>query len=109
MRLNASTLLETVVSSLVFMIVFALALGAASRINRISNPAWDEMEQAFNERRALLRIMESGQIEYEYSWGKLSFEAGDAYLGLVPVTMTATMRDGQKVVYKFYADEDESL
>ena len=107
MKLKATSLLETVVSSLIFLIVFGVAMGAASHINRISHPDWAEMEKDFNAYRDSIRTVDAGRYEYGCSWGKLLFETvkKEEPEGLAEISMTATMRGGQKIVYQYFEDE----
>ena len=105
MRLKATTLLETVVSSLVFMIVFAVAMSAIPRINRISHPDWAAMERDFNACRDSVVTREPGTYAFKYPWGVLSFEKKEAGRGLMEVTATASMKSTQKIVYRYLSDE----
>lgn len=51
MRLKATTLLETIVASLIFLLVFGMAMEALVHIHKINDPDWAAMERGFNEFR----------------------------------------------------------
>lgn len=76
MRLKATTLLETIVASLIFLLVFGMAMEALVHIHKINDPDWAAMERGFNEFRDSLVVRSDGTREY--SWGTMRWTRKDA-------------------------------
>ncbi len=102
--LAATSLLETVVATVVFLIVFGMAMGASVNLRRLGSPDWARIETDFNAVRA--RMPEDGQV-YEYDWGEIGTECSE-YLeipGLLDVRVTIKLKDGRRSIYRYlYCD-----
>lgn len=109
MRLKATTLLETIVASLIFLMVFGMAMEALVHIHKISDPDWTAMERSFNEFRDSSVVMSNGSREY--SWGTMRWGSKDAseMEGLVEINVTATMKGGQKIEYRYLRNETDEI
>lgn len=109
MRLKATTLLETIVASLIFLLVFGMAMEALVHIHKISDPDWSAMERSFNEFRDSSVVMSDGSREY--SWGTMQWVRKDAaeLEGLVEVNVTVTMNGGQKIEYRYLSNETDEI
>ncbi|HBH09505.1 MAG TPA: hypothetical protein DDX40_08925 [Rikenellaceae bacterium] len=109
MRLKATTLLETIVASLIFLLVFGMAMEALVHIHKISNPDWSAMEQSFNEFRDSSVVMSDGLREYP--WGTMRWVRKDTseMEGIVEINVTATMKGGQKIEYRYLVDEKDEI
>ena len=109
MRLKATTLLETIVASLIFLLVFGMAMEALVHIHKVSDPDWSAMEQSFNEFRDSSVVMSDGLREC--SWGTMRWTHKSAFdtEGLVEINVTATMKDGQKIEYRYLIDETDEI
>lgn len=105
MKLKAATLLETIVSSLVFLIVFGLAMDSVNRIKKVSGTDWTQMEKDFNACRDSLVNMAAGKYQYTFSWGILSFDKMDEGNGLMQICADVAFRSGQHVTYQYLWDE----
>lgn len=109
MRLKATTLLETIVASLIFLLVFGMAMEALVHIHKISDPDWAAMERGFNEFRDSLVVRSGGTREY--SWGTMRWTRKDAsdIEGLVEINVTAMMKGGQKIEYRYLRNETDEI
>ncbi len=107
MRLKATTLLETIVASLIFLLVFGMAMEALVRIHKVRNLDWVAMERSFNEFCDSSALLSDGLREY--SWGTIRWVLKDAseMEGLVEVNVTATMKGGQKIEYRYLRNETD--
>jgi len=105
MKLKAATLLETIVSSLVFLIVFGLAMDSVNRIKKVSGTEWAQMEKDFNAYRDSLVNMAAGKYQYAFSWGILSFDKVEEENGLMKICADVSLRSGQHVTYQYLWDE----
>ncbi len=104
MKLSGSTLLETLVATILFLLVFSIAIETIVRINKMRNVDWISMELEFNRER------ESGvpirDTSLAYPWGTMHWEVAsdDEFPELKAYTVTACMKNGQKAVYHFIKD-----
>ena len=106
-RLRASTLVETLVASVVFLIVFGMAMTSAVNLRKMQTPDWARIERDFNEFRK--RIPENGE-PYKYEWGRIEANCSDyqEVSGLIDVQVTLILRDGRKTVYRFLYCEEKT-
>ena len=105
MRVKATSLVETLVASVVFLIVFGMAMSAAVSLRKLCAPNWAQIERDFNEFRK--QAPEDGVIQ-EYDWGAIETACSDYHevSGLIDVQVTLILRDGRKTVYRYlYCDE----
>lgn len=105
MRIAATILLETIVSSLIFLIVFFIALESINKINRAGHPDWSAVERAINERRDSTSFYSEGCHEFEYPWGTLVLEKQMERNGLMSITITSSVNDYNNIVYRYLYDE----
>ena len=99
-RLAAASLLETIVATVVFLIVFGMAMSSSVNLRRLGSPDWARIETDFNAVREM--VPENGQ-EFEYGWGKIKTDCQGyrEVSGLVEVRATITLKDGRKSVYRY--------
>jgi hypothetical protein len=99
-RLKATTLLETIVASIVFLIVFGMAMTSAVNLRRMDKPDWAHIETDFNAMRTL--APEDGHV-YEYDWGDIETSCRNyrEIPGLVDVQATISLKDGRKFAYRY--------
>lgn len=109
MRLTATTLLEAIVASLIFLLVFGMAMEALVHIHKVSDPDWSAMERSFNEFRDSSTLVSDGSREY--FWGTMRWVLKDASEkeGLVEINVTATMKGGQKIEYRYLRNETDEI
>lgn len=104
MKLAGSTLLETLVATILFLLIFGIAIEALVRINKVGNVDWVSMERVFNQwRDSEIPAKDTTSI---YPWGTMQWEVtSDAKLSeLRMYTVTAYMKNGQTAVYYFFKD-----
>lgn len=106
MRLKAAALLETIVASLIFLLIFGMAMDALVHIHKTSDPDCAVMERTFNEFRDSSVAVSEGFCEY--SWGAIRWLCKDVseMEGLVEVNVTATMKGGQKIEYRYLRNNE---
>lgn len=106
MRLKATSLLETVVASVIFLIVFGMAMRAAVDLRKLGTPDWAQIERDFNEFRK--RVPEDGEV-LEYEWGKIETQCRGYHdvPGLVDVQVTLHLKDGRRTVYRYLCCEEK--
>lgn len=104
MKIRGATLLETLVATAVFLIVFGLSLGALVRINRMGDADWATMEKDFNRRRETPGNLPDTVVVYP--WGKMTWTVSDSNEAddLSDIKVTAVMKGGQTVIYRFLKD-----
>lgn len=112
MRLKATSLIETLVASIVFLIVFVIAMDSVVRLNSSYRPgsSWAEMERDYNESRTRYKrlLMESGAgyKSYAFRWGRIDFscERYKDFDDLWLVTATVVPSHGNGFSYIFLHD-----
>lgn len=99
-RLRASTLVETLVASVVFLIVFGMAMTSAVNLRKMQTPDWVRIERDFNEFRK--QVPENGQ-QFEYAWGWIEANCSDYHNvpGLLYVQATIRLKDGRRTEYRY--------
>lgn len=99
-KVQASTLMETLVASVVFLIVFAMAMTSAVNLRKMETPDWARIERDFNEFRK--QIPEDGK-QYEYDWGRIEATCSDYHNlpGLLDVQVTIRLKDGRRTWYRY--------
>lgn len=100
MKLKATSLLEAIVASVVFLIVFGMAMTSAVNLRKLGTPDWARIERDFNEFRK--QNPENGE-QYEYDWGRIEATCSDYHdvPGLLDVQITIRLKDGRKTVYRY--------
>lgn len=105
MILKATSLLETIVASVVFLIVFGMAMSSVIHLQKMKAPDWASIEEDFNE--FVRRVPENGKA-YEYEWGQIE-TACDEYRdvpGLLHIHATIRLKDGRKTIYRYLQCDD---
>lgn len=104
-RLRASTLVETLVASVVFLIVFGMAMTSAVNLRKMQTPDWARIERDFNEFRKQVPI--NGE-PYEYEWGRIEAVCSEYHdvPGLLDVQVTLRLKDGRKTVYRYLISKE---
>lgn len=98
--LKATSLLETIVASIVFLIVFGMAMTSTVNLRKMEKPEWARIETDFNAMRKL--APEDGHV-YEYDWGDIETTSRDYHevQGLFDVQATISLKDGRKFAYRY--------
>jgi hypothetical protein len=98
--LEATSLLETIVATVIFLIVFGMAMTSAVNLHRLGTPDWAGIERDFNEIRTL--APEDGRV-YVYDWGEIETESGYYHEvpGLKEVHALIKLKDGRKMKYRY--------
>lgn len=105
MRVKATSLVETLVTSVVFLIVFGMAMDTAVNLRKLKVPDWAMIERDFN---AYRKLAPEDEQTYVYEWGKIytSCSGYHSVPGLADVQVTIILRDGRKTVYRYlYCEE----
>lgn len=101
MKLSGSTLLETLVATILFLLIFNIAIDALVRVNKLRNADWVSMERDFNQWRDTGVPVRDTMISYP--WGTIlwKIDSGEECDDLYIYTVTANMKNGQTAVYQF--------
>lgn len=104
MRFKATSLLETIIASLIFLLVFGIALDTITSVNRFYKPDWVGMERDFNAFRDSILVQDGVR---NYSWGRMEWHCNEVInvSGVNEIQVDVTMRGGYKVIYKYIVNE----
>ncbi len=102
MKLPGSSLLETLVATILFLLIFSISIEALVRINKIRNADWVSMEMEFNRSRE--SALPGRDTTLTYPWGEMKWnvDSDDELTELKMYTVTAYMKNGQTTVYHFF-------
>ena len=102
MKLPGSTLLETLVATILFLLIFSISIEALVRINKIRNADWVSMEREFNRSRE--SALPGRDTTLTYPWGEMKWnvDSDDELTELKMYTVTAYMKNGQTTVYHYF-------
>ncbi len=102
MKLPGSSLLETLVATILFLLIFSISIEALVRINKIRNADWVSMEREFNRSRE--SALPGRDTTLTYPWGEMKWnvDSDDELTELKMYTVTAYMKNGQTTVYHFF-------
>lgn len=113
-KLQATSLLETIVSSIIFMIVFIIAMHSMTNLLVYENrqPNYLIIE---NDMKKCRRLIEKEGIEenvneryYPFSWGKVRVSVSPYKDNIFLIYMSSEIEGGQSIGYRFlYANEQE--
>ena len=104
-RLSGSTLLETIVASIIFMIIFGIAMDVLTRII-ISNHKDNEnllIESAFGKCQRELTIRPTSLVNqtFTFDWGEIQVTISPYRRNLFKVKMNATTKANKSVSYRY--------
>ncbi len=104
MKISGSTLLETLVATILFLLVFSIAIETIVRINKVRNVDWASMELEFNRKRE--SEVPIRDTSFAYAWGTMRWAvvSDDELAELKAYTVTTYMKSGQIIVYHFIKD-----
>lgn len=104
MKLPGSSLLETLVATILFLLIFSISIEALVRINKIRNADWVSMEREFNRSRE--SALPGRDTTLTYPWGAMKWDVGydEELTELKVYKVTAYMKNGQTAVYNFLKD-----
>jgi len=104
--LAATSLLETIVATVIFLIVFGIAMTSAVNLHRLGTPDWAGIEKDFNEIRLL--APEDGR-EYDYDWGEIETECSYYHEvpGLKEVNALIKLKDGRSLTYRYLVCDEK--
>lgn len=110
-RLSGSTILETVVASIIFMIVFSMAMDILTRIV-ISNHKDNEsliIESAFSKckREIKRKGLTVGSETYTFDWGEIQINTSDYGNELFKIEMNATTNEKKRVSYRYILTQED--
>lgn len=109
-KLKASTLLETIVASVIFLIIFAMAIDTMTRMMVFDHQDSEYLliESAFNKYEREMRNKEIvvGSENYTFEWGGMNVITTYYEDGLYLIEMNALSNSKKKVKYQYIlADE----
>ena len=104
MKLTASSLLETLVATVLFLLIFSIAIEALVRINKMRNADWVSAERELNQRKESTLPVEDTTLIYPWGTMKWDVASDDELTELKVYTVTAYMKNGQTAVYNFLKD-----
>lgn len=109
----ATSLVETIVSSIIFMIIFIIAMDALTNllVYDQKNPNYIIVE---NDLKKCRRTIEKEGIDenmkehyYSYKWGKIKVSVSPYKDDFLLINMTSQVVKGQSIGYKFlYANQE---
>lgn len=106
-NLQATSLLETIVSSIIFMIVFIIAMHSMTHLLVYENrqPNYLIIE---NDMKKCRRMMEkegidanAGEQSYSFPWGKVNVSVSPYKGNILLIHMTLEIENGQSIGYHF--------
>lgn len=104
MKLVASALVETIVASTMFLIIFMIATIALTRLSAYhSGVDFVQVELDMENSVTLTRKMIKPKQEFRYGWGIVIIEKSESasWPGLYDVAVTAQLKNGHKVKYYY--------
>ena len=101
MKLSGSTLLETLVATILFLLIFNIAIDALVRVNKLRNADWVSMERDFNQWRDTGVPVRDTMISYPWGTIQWKIDSEEECYDLYIYTVTANMKNGQTAVYQF--------
>lgn len=111
-KLPATSLLETIVSSIIFMIVFIIAMHSLTHLLIYENrqPSYLVIE---SDMKKCCRLIEKEGIDvkvheqfYSFSWGKISIKVSPYKDDIFLIHMVSEIENGQSISYHFlYANK----
>lgn len=109
-KISGSTILETVVASIIFMIVFSMAMDILTRI-LISNHKDNEnliIESAFSKCKQEIKRkgLTIGNETYPFDWGKIQIIISQYGNELYKIEMNATTNEKKRVSYRYIAAKE---
>jgi hypothetical protein len=104
--LSGSTLLETIVASVIFMIVFVLAMDILTRLIVFDNEDADylvvENDLRKCQRQICLNAITPETKTYKYDWGEINVEVSDYKENIYQVKMVAmTNKQHRQIRFRF--------
>lgn len=109
-KLSGSTLLETIVASVIFMIVFSMAMDILTRIviSTQQNSKNLLIESAFHkcERKIKKEGLTAGTQIYTFDWGKIEVVISPYGNNLFQVEMNAIARKKKDMSYHYITTND---
>ncbi|MBP1615004.1 MAG: hypothetical protein H6Q13_2452 [Bacteroidetes bacterium] len=105
-KLAASTLLETIIASVIFMIIFVMAMDTLTRLMTFDNEDADyiviENELRKCKRLVCLNELRSEAKTFTYDWGEIDVEISNYKENIYQVNMVAvTTNQHRKISYRF--------
>lgn len=113
MCIKGSTVIEVIVASIIFLVIFTLSMDTLVRISSKSNTSIeliDAQSKVTDMYRLAIDNLEKGQIEREYSWGRVvaTIAQYKDYNDLKQITITATIKKSKQQLKRYYIVEYEN-
>jgi len=110
-RLPGSTILETVVACIIYMLVFSMAMDILTRIV-ISNHKDNEnliIESAFSKCKREIRkkSLTAGSEVYTFDWGEIQINITDYGNELFKIEMNATTNEKKRISYRYILTQED--
>lgn len=110
-RLSGSTILETVVASIIFILVFSMTMDILTRIV-ISNHKDNEnliIESAFSKCKREIRkkSLTTGSEVYTFDWGEIQINITDYGNELFKIEMNATTNEKKRISYRYILTQED--
>lgn len=107
LKLSATSLLETIVSSIIFMIVFIIAMHSMTNLLVYENkqPNYLIIENDMKKCRRMIegsRIdVAENQLRYPFSWGNVIVSVSPYKDSIILIQMASEIENGQSTGYSF--------
>lgn len=111
-KLSGSTVLETIVASVIFMIVFTMGMDILTRILTFNSKDNENLliESAFNkcEREIERKGLSIGNEIYTFDWGEIQVTVSQYRNNLFEVEMNAKTHENKRVIYRYIATNESN-
>lgn len=115
-RLRASTLIETMIASVIFLCVFTISLDTVSRLTLKNNDQSILVEVDYRIKQCRqefsAKTHRQGSYIREYSWGKIivNLKPYRNYMDLTELTITADVKNNSKrFKYKYVIEPEHDM
>lgn len=109
--LKGASLVEALVASVIFLIVFLIAMSSLVNIARIkvSGPSPAEIEDAVEECITRLKYDSGNTRFYNYEWGVVEVDTKtyEMFDGVLDVTVSSKVKYGRTVIYRYIINNDD--
>lgn len=112
-KVTASTLLETIVASVIFMIVFAMAIDTLTRIMIFDHKDSEYLliESSFGkcDREMRSKKIIAGNESYTFDWGEIHVSITNDKKNLYHIEMNAVTKSKKEVSYQYIIADEATI
>ncbi len=108
MRITASTLVETLVASVIFLMVFMISMMTLTKLSFFRlNIDFVRIEQDMFESVSRLESSDLSELTCQYSWGyvQVSVNESERWCGVNEVDIIAQLKNGYKTRYIYVVEK----